>query len=432
MISMMSSARKCQGVPDRATGIVIGADISKGKIDFGAFRPDKESKVYTVKQDQEGFGVFMMFVRDLRGSGYEPWIAFEPTGPYGTSFREMLLGSGERVVQVNGYHVKRTKEVRDNSPRKTDEKDPRVIADLVWQGCYQELVGLSGDYAQLRGMSAEWASLAKKRTAASNEFQSHLEVWFPELKGLFKDSLCHSVRGLVRKYASPQHLGASRISSVRAVLKKSSKGRTTGRADEIRSAAQCSIAPCSGQEARRAAMLNLLDIVDLLERCQARLRAEMEGTLRGLPEAVSMLSVFGIGIITAAGIIGECGDIGLFRSYGQLEKFMGMNLYEVSSGKQKGSRHISKRGRARARCLLCNAAVVQIRHGGLFYEYAKELKAKGKKTGQIRVAIARKLLALLYAVARDRSEFADARFNMGARTEDGQAIQQGTQSKAAA
>jgi len=43
------------------------------------------------------------------------------------------------VVQVNGYHVKRTKEVRDNSPAKSDSKDPQVIADLVWQGCYQEL-----------------------------------------------------------------------------------------------------------------------------------------------------------------------------------------------------------------------------------------------------------------------------------------------------
>jgi hypothetical protein len=31
------------------------------------------------------------------------------------------------IVQVNPLHTKRLKEVNDNSPGKTDDKDPRVI-----------------------------------------------------------------------------------------------------------------------------------------------------------------------------------------------------------------------------------------------------------------------------------------------------------------
>lgn len=432
MISMMSSARKCQAVPDRATGIVIGVDISKGKIDFGAFRPDEESKVYTVKQDQEGFRVFMIFVRDLRASGYEPWIAFEPTGPYGTSFREMLLGSGERVVQVNGYHVKRTKEVRDNSPRKTDEKDPRVIADLVWQGCYQELLELSGPYAELRAMSAEWASLTKKQSALKNEFGSLMEVWFPEVKEVFKKLTCKSIRGIVRKYDTPQSLALARLYSVRQTLRKAASGRTMGKAEMIRSLAARSIAPSEGAKSRRRAMLAIIDVMELLENRREQLALEMEGVLKGLPEAGCLLSIKGIGVVTVAGLLGECGDIGRYERYEQLEKLVGLNIYEVSSGKHKGKRRISKRGRALARYLVCGIATALCRRGGIFYEYGQDLRSQGKKSGQIRVAVARKLLRMLYAIARDRAVFDPQRFNMGARTEDGPAIQQGTQAKAAA
>ena len=181
MKSMHSIVRNRQAVPDIERGVVVGIDVSKRKMDFGAFRNDQRSDIFSVRQDPAGLLVFRELMNDLKSQGYEPWVAFEPTGPYSVCLREWLVGSGWYVVQVNPYHVKRTKEVRDNSPRKTDSKDPGVIADLVWQGCYQKLVNLDGVYAELRAESAEWASLTKKRTALRNEFQGLLAVWFPEI-----------------------------------------------------------------------------------------------------------------------------------------------------------------------------------------------------------------------------------------------------------
>ena len=37
---------------------------------------------------------------------------------------------------VNPYHVKQSKEMDDNSPKKTDQKDPKTIAKLVVEGRY--------------------------------------------------------------------------------------------------------------------------------------------------------------------------------------------------------------------------------------------------------------------------------------------------------
>lgn len=144
-----------------------------------------------------------------------------------------------------------------------------------------------------------------------------------------------------------------------------------------------------------------------------------------------MLSVHGVGTITVAGVLGECGNIGRFKSYEQLEKFLGLNLYEVSSGKHKGKRRISKRGRALARYLICHIALMLSRSSCLYEQLAGEMKANGKKTGEIRVALARKLLKVLYALARDCRPFDPQRFFTGARTEDGLVIQQGTQPSAA-
>lgn len=431
MKSMHRVTRGCQVVPDRERGVVVAIDVSKRKMDFGAFRPDERSDRYSVNQDAPGLQILKGLMQDLVSQGYDPWVAFEPTGPYSTCLREWLVSNTWHVVQVNPYHVKRTKEVRDNSPKKSDAKDPCVIADLVWQGCYQELVSLNGEYAQLRAASAEWASLTKRRTALRNEFQGLLEVWFPEITGVFKDAVCMSVRGILRKYPNVKALAGARLSSVRSTLNKASGGRTVKRAEMVLEAARSSMAPECGQQARQKAMVSLLDMLEMVDQRRACLLKETQEHLAVLPEAGYMLSIPGIGIVTVSGLLGECGNIGKFETYEQLEKFVGLNLYEVSSGQHKGKRHISKRGRALARYTICHIALAQTRSSGLYNEEARDMKARGMKTGEVRVAIARKLLRVLYAIARDCRVFDLHQFFTGARTEHGPVIQQGTQAQAA-
>jgi len=48
-----------------------------------------------------------------------------------------------------------------------------------------------------------------------------------------------------------------------------------------------------------------------------------------------ILSIPGIGIVTAAGILGEIGDPSRFESWKQIRKYAGLNLIEDSSGERK-------------------------------------------------------------------------------------------------
>ena len=42
-----------------------------------------------------------------------------------------LQNNGAKLVLVNPYHVKRSKELDDNHPRKNDRKNPKTVAKLV-------------------------------------------------------------------------------------------------------------------------------------------------------------------------------------------------------------------------------------------------------------------------------------------------------------
>ena len=58
-------------------------------------------------------------------------VGAEPTGHYWFSLAEFLEDEGIKLVLVNPYHVKQSKEMDDNHPSKTDRKDPKLIARLV-------------------------------------------------------------------------------------------------------------------------------------------------------------------------------------------------------------------------------------------------------------------------------------------------------------
>lgn len=66
----------------------------------------------------------------------EVMAGIEPTGHYWFDLGAYLENDGILLVMVNPYTVKQTKELDDNSQRKNDRKDPKVIAKLVTEGRY--------------------------------------------------------------------------------------------------------------------------------------------------------------------------------------------------------------------------------------------------------------------------------------------------------
>jgi transposase len=431
MGSMKQAGRGRQVRPDLERGVVVAIDLAKDSFEYGCFRRDLAARTRRGSQDEAGFVGLEAALRRLQEQGLEVWVGYEPTGPYGQCLLAWLGARGWKVVAVSPFHVARSKEVRDNSPAKSDQKDPQVIADLVWSGCYFQPRRLEGAYAELRVLSREWESLRGERTALRNEFQSELMVWFPELGRLFRDRLAKSVRAVVRGYPRAPEVSAGGLRRLRAVLRKGTQGRCVHRAEEILAAAARSVAPAAGQAARQARLLRLLARVELVEQQQGQLLQVMEQLLTETEEAPWLQSVPQMGTITVAGLLGECGRLRDFPRAEALEKFVGLNLYHQSSGQYRGAAHISKRGRSTARYLLCQAALRQTRRGGVYQAEAQAFREHGKKAGQIRVALARKLLGLLYALVRERRNYV-VRSASGAEAEGGHVIPGGAPARKAA
>ncbi|MBA4601542.1 transposase [Thermoactinomyces sp. AMNI-1] len=66
-------------------------------------------------------------------------FGIEPAGHYWMSLAEFLERHDIKTVMVNPMHVKKSKELDNNSSTKKDEKDAHVIARLIQDGRYSKL-----------------------------------------------------------------------------------------------------------------------------------------------------------------------------------------------------------------------------------------------------------------------------------------------------
>ena len=96
----------------------------------------RDIKPFKFDNTREGFEKFwhMVVATKNRFSCNEVMVGYESTGPYAEPLVHYLMNKPVTIVQVNPMHTKRMKEVNDNSPLKTDDKDPRVIADIHTAG----------------------------------------------------------------------------------------------------------------------------------------------------------------------------------------------------------------------------------------------------------------------------------------------------------
>jgi transposase len=86
-------------------------------------------------------------------------------------------------------------------------------------------------------------------------------------------------------------------------------------------------------------------------------------------------------------------------------KLAGLDLFEISSGKRKGQKRISKRGRHLLRKILYNAAVGTIRKNGIMCDYYARLIARGMVRTSALIVVAKKLLRIIHAMLRDGRDY---------------------------
>lgn len=334
-------------------------------------------------------------------------IGFESTGPYMEPLAQFLrTKKGIRLVQVNPMHTKRLKELSGNSPLKTDRKDPKVIADIIELGHALTVVIPEGPAAELRRLTQARERTIESRTRLFNQLQCLLVLSFPEFLQVMKDVKTASAQHLLRHYPTAQDIITLGEPALAALLRKVSRGKL--REDRARALFEAANESVGVREGRSSMLLEIglmLDTIATYDRFIEGVETEMLRHLEQIPYSHLILSLKGVGPVTAAGLIGEVGDFTKFNTISEVMKLAGLDLYEVSSGKHRGKLCISKRGRPHMRKLLYLAALSTVRKGGVMHEWYKRALDRGMIKTKALVAVSRKLLGIIFALVRDHSVY---------------------------
>ncbi len=391
--------------------LLVTVDASKMKHSGYCRCPDgTDIKPFEFFNTGRGFQEFWEKICHMKTThGLEEMVVgFESTGPYAEPLLHFLRKRKARLVQVNPLHTKRLKELQGNSPGKTDQKDPKVIADIIELGHALTVIIPEGAVAELRRLIHARERSIQRRSVLLSQLQDLVFLVFPEFLEVMKDMSIKSTQYLLKSHPKPEDIVEEGIESLTQILKKVSRGRLgKERAEALYHAARESMGIKEGQESIILEIKEIISAIEGINRFVAELENHMSNYLKQVPYSKSILSLKGIGDITAAGLIGEMGDFRKFMTISEVIKHAGLDLFEISSGKHKGKRRISKRGRPLLRKLLFFASINAVRKGGILHQQYQLHLQKGMPKIKALVAISRKLLSIVFALVRNHSIYMD-------------------------
>ena len=389
--------------------LIVAIDIGKS-VHHGYFRgPNSQDiKPFPFYNGQKSYQEFWLKILKFKQEKNlkQIVVGFESTGPYAEPLMNFLATKSVKLVQVNPMHTKRLKELTGNSPNKTDTKDPRVIADVISLGHALTVVVPKGPAAELRRLTQARQRASKNRTALVNQLHHLMYVVFPEYTQVMKKITSKSSLYLLKNHTSPEEIVELGFANLQVILKKVSLGRIKhSKAKALFEAARNTTGIDEGRKSLITEIRHLVSCIERESQFMDHLENQMSQYLNQITYSRSILSIKGIGEITAAGLIGEVGDFRQFKTISEIMKLAGLDLYEISSGKHYGQRHISKRGRSYLRKLLFFIAINTIRTSGIMHERYLGMVDRGMPKVKAVVAISRKLLRIIFALVRNHSTY---------------------------
>ena len=401
-----------------ADTLVVGVDI--GSQDHFARAFDWRGIEFTKRAfrfTNTGVG-FLSFIRWLyeleqKTAKKNVIIGCEPTGCYWLTFQKFLKDHELLLVTVNPHSVKKCKELDDNSPEKSDLKDPKTIAGLVREGRFSTSYLPSGIYAEIREASVCRDMIMKQHVRLSNQIQGWLQKYFPEYLECYKDWDSTSGMMLLKNAPLPQDiikLGAGGINQIWREAKVRAAGMK--RATTLLEAAQNSVGLEGGEAARLEIWILVNDYISKVEQL-ARLDEYLQEKVMEVPNVEKLLAIKGVGLSTVIGFVAEVGDIGRFTDPRQVQKLAGLEITKISSGKRKGQPGISKRGRRKLRRTMYESARSLINWNPAFLDvflYYRNRERRPLGSMQAKIAVACKTIRVFFVIMQTGCDFDEERF----------------------
>ncbi len=379
-------------------GCIVAVDVAKSKF-VAAIATALGELVRIVRfEHPRQTGLFLRLLVALRDAKLEPRVVMEPTGTYGDAVRYQCHRLQVPVQMMSPKHTHDMAEVLDGVPSMHDPKAAMTLARLAVIRPTKRWEPESEAKRDLRAVLDRRAPVARTQTVYYGLLEGMLARHWPELDALLDVRAQRSWVALLQRMPSPQAVAAAPEEAAQ-LLRKASHGALP---HESIAAVVASARDTFGVPMTHEEQLTLHAIVDSIER-ETRLLDALDKQLGELcrtdPEMARMAAV--VGPACACAIVGHIGLPSAFSNARALEKAMGLNLRERSSGETHGRLHITKRGPGQVRKLLYLASLRMLNFDPVVATWYRGRGAyRCERKGAAVVAVMRKLARALWHVAR--------------------------------
>ena len=360
--------------------------------------------------DRDGYDYFYRRLEALQERQQAPavWVGMEPTH----YFWKWLAADMERrrpeyrYRLVNPYTVKKSREGDQLDRSKDDNRDAFTIGDLLRTGKYTETRLLHGGYAELRQYVTLYTRLQRDMRRQKTLIRNIAGQLFPELTRTFKSltgetALAllrhHAAAAVIRRMSQEVFIASVRVDFQGCRLQVAKLRRTYA-------LAQRSVGLQDGAEALQLALRTHIETWNILQQQLEEVRTALVDLFLSLPESDFLLSVHGLGVMTAAIILSEIGDPSHYTHGGQLIKLAGTQPVPSTSGRKTHSRTpMSRKGRPRLRTALFFAVMRLVQGDEAFrcqYLHLQRREKNPLTKMQALGVLVNKLLRILWALMR--------------------------------
>ena len=380
---------------------IVGIDIGKNHHEASIVSPEGKQIGHSLRfaTTHKGADSLMSFIFNNIGNS-SCIFGMEATGHYWYPIYSFLKARGYTIYVINPIQSDSLRKMYIRQT-KNDSIDSFLIAEVIRFGQFTTTSMADENILAMRQLCRYRDSVISSRTEIKLRISTIMEQIFPEYEKQFSSLWLSTSMGILEKYLTPENIENAPIDELFEIIKDKSHNKLTmKKAISIREAAADTFGIKIAQDAFSFQLKQLIDRMNFLEKqiealdCQIlEYYEKFDCYLHTIP---------GIGMIAAATILTEIGDINRFKSSSALVAFAGIDPTVRQSGEFSSTHnHMSKRGSPYLRHAIFLAATTCSFHNSPLNAYYKKKREQGKHHLTATGAVARKLTTVIYAVLRD-------------------------------
>ena len=380
---------------------IVGIDIGKNHHEASIVSPEGKQIGHSLRfaTTHKGADSLMSFIFNNIGNS-SCIFGMEATGHYWYPIYSFLKARGYTIYVINPIQSDSLRKMYIRQT-KNDSIDSFLIAEVIRFGQFTTTSMADENILAMRQLCRYRDSVISSRTEIKLRISTIMEQIFPEYEKQFSSLWLSTSMGILEKYLTPENIENAPIDELFEIIKDKSHNKLTmKKAISIREAAADTFGIKIAQDAFSFQLKQLIDRMNFLDKqiealdCQIlEYYEKFDCYLHTIP---------GIGMIAAAAILAEIGDINRFKSSSALVAFAGIDPTVRQSGEFSNTHnHMSKRGSPYLRHAIFLAATTCSFHNSPLNAYYKKKREQGKHHLTATGAVARKLTTVIYAVLRD-------------------------------